>query len=145
MLLNSVPNSDSEQCTESKLSRVQQVHTQAARTMRFRRCVVASAGPCSGPLPGRIVAEPGHVASLASRVLGLAGRVVGCIATHLALRPCECRNPQRRIVALRGRVAGPCPRSYRSLVAPPVTIQRIVSRHTSLTRPPACHNTKTVS
>ena len=118
---------------------------QAARTMRVRRHVVASSGPCSGPLPSRIVAEPGYVVSLASRVAGLAGRVAGCISTHPALRPCACRNPQHRIVAHRGRVAGPCPRSYRSLVAPPVTIQRIVSRHTSLTRPPACHNTKTVS
>ena len=92
--MNSDLNSDLEQCTESKLSRVHQVHTlaqpvrtgpahyaQAARTAPAGHRVVESAGPCRGPLPSR-------VASLDGRVAGLVDRVAGCIATHPAPRPC---------------------------------------------------------
>ena len=82
----------------------------------------------------------GRVAGLTGRVVGLASHVAAYIATHPAPRSCTravsraCRNPQRSIMAHCGRVAGRCPRSYHSLAAPPVTIQRIVSRHTSLAR-----------
>ena len=60
-------NSVHEQCTESKLSRVHQVHnlaqpvrTGCAHCAQAGR-VVASVGPCRGPLLSRIVAKPDRV------------------------------------------------------------------------------------
>ena len=61
MLMNSVPNSDSEQYTESKLGWVHQVHTQnpsCAPTMRLGRAlsrIVARSGTVSWPSTGRVV------------------------------------------------------------------------------------------
>ena len=50
--MNNVPNSDSEQCTESKLSRVHSAPTlglACAHTVRVLRCVAGLAWPCHRP------------------------------------------------------------------------------------------------
>ena len=69
--MNSDPNSDSEQCTESKLGRVHNAHTHGpgcAQTARALQCVVARAGPYRGPLPCCVAPVPGRVAAC-TRVL----------------------------------------------------------------------------
>ena len=95
-------NSDSEQCTKSKLGWVHQMHTlaQPART-GHAHCAQAShvaavSWSCRGPVPGRIVAcgrscrKPGRpcrrpgpcLARTARLITCLPGCVVHCIATQ---------------------------------------------------------------
>ena len=71
--MNSVPNSDSEQCTESKLSRVHKVHTLAQP---------ACTAPCH---------RPGLAVSQA-----WLGRVVGCIVAQSAVSWPTMRAPVAR-------------------------------------------------
>ena len=66
MFMNSVPNSDSEQCTESRLGWVHRVHTLNpgwAPTARWAGLIVAHQAPCRG----RVAAHPrpycSHVAA----------------------------------------------------------------------------------
>ena len=107
--MNSVQNSDSEQCTESKLGWVHQVHTltqavrtgrahctQAVRIARAGRCVMASIGlyrapppPPPPPPPGRIVAEPDRVAAR-TRAQGPCRCAQACRVASL------CRAPRSR-------------------------------------------------
>ena len=84
MFVNIVQNSDSKQCTESRLGQVHSVHTpmaQAVRTLRpgpamswhTRRCVVAS--------PGRIVAFLSTVLQRAQAVSQAVSRAVSSRAS----------------------------------------------------------------
>ena len=113
--MNSVPNSDSELCTESKLGWVQQVHNlaQLARTSCKH---YAQAGRVVGLCPAdRVTGLVGHVVSLAGRVAGLVGRVASlvgrvaaCIATHPAPRSCTSAVSRAvvRVATPLRRVAG---------------------------------------
>ena len=77
MLMNSVQNSDSEQCTESKLGQVHNVHTHGLgceHAARWAGRVVAHRAPCGG-LP------------LSYRGLPL-GRVARCAVLYVVARPC---------------------------------------------------------
>ena len=63
--MNSDSNSNLEQCTESKLSRVHSAPTHGlgcAQAARALRRVLARAEPYRGPLPGRVAPMPDCVA-----------------------------------------------------------------------------------
>ena len=114
MFMNSVRDSDSEQCTESKLGWVHHVHTltQAARPGRAHSACWA---PCRGPLPDRIVVEPGRVTmrmrTLARHVAALChpprSRYKNCIGT-LAPAARRVERPAARVAMPLRRVPGPC-------------------------------------
>ena len=114
MLMNSVSNSDSEQCTESKLSRVHSAPTlgpgcaQAARALRR---VMARARPYRDPLPGHVVPVPECVVAVLLRTRACWRAVLpppcrdtklyrdaeapaACIARHVAVRTLLYRDPK---------------------------------------------------
>ena len=97
--MNSVPNSDLEQCTESRLSWVHLVHTltQAAFTGHAHCTQAAMSRPCHGPMPDRIVA--------CGRPCRRSGR--------------PCRRPQSRMVAYCHAVSQPLAARYHDTWSPP--------------------------
>ena len=118
--MNSVPNNDSKQCTESKPGWVHQVHTLAQLARTLRR-VVGLACPCRRPSlavsqawPGRVVAPSRqcrrHRRSC-RRPARPCRRLYRDTPSTKAMRArrvacCRgCRSPKRRIVAHRGHVA----------------------------------------
>ena len=151
--MNNVPNSDSEQCTESKLGWVHQVHTltQAARTAPrpcAQRRVAGLAWPCRRPglavsqaWPGRVVAPSRpcrrHRRSCHRPSLG---RITAVPRAPLCALCRAYRSSVRRIAALL-RAAS---RYNPATKLPPVTIQFIISRHSPPARPRA-HALPTVS
>ena len=110
--MNSVPNSDSEQCTESKLSRVHSAPTlgpgcaQAARALRR---VMARARPYRSPLPGHVVPVPECVVAVLLRTR----------ACWRAVLPPPCRDTKL----------------YRDAEAPAARIARHVAAHVVVSRP----------
>ena len=117
--MNNVPNSDSEQCTESKLGWVHQVHTltQAARTAPrpcAQRRVAGLAWPCRRPGPA--VSWP-----LLGRVAGIGDRVTG---------PLWVVSPLFR--------ARPYARCAAHIAAPFAVSQRCCVLHRDTTQQPSC-------
>ena len=91
--MNSVPNSDSEQCTESKLSRVHNAPTlgpACAHAACLAGRVVVHQAPCRRPGPAMYQRTPDRVARCASNAVSPRPRV----------RCCAYRSSLRRIVAL---------------------------------------------
>ena len=150
------PNSDSEQCTESKLSRVHSTPTlgpASAHTARAQHRVTGLTRPCLRPGPVASQAWLGRVATHArscgsTRPVMLQrtpSRVARCAMRRVAAPP--ARAVTRRVAAslavscAQQAVSWPCPRPYRSLSRdttqrpshPPVTIRPFVLRH----NPPA--------
>ena len=98
--MNSVQNSDSEQCTESRLGQVHSVHTPMAHVVRTltvrqavswrtRRRLAGLPRPYRGLLLGRVVARTdhvtartGHVAARTGHVAACTGRVASCVAAR---------------------------------------------------------------
>ena len=108
MLINSVKNSDSEQCTKSRLGQVHSVHTpmaQAVRTLRARpavswrtrRRVAGLPRPYRGLLLCRVVARTDRVTVRIGHVAARIGHVAARIG-HVAARI-------GHVVARTGRVA----------------------------------------
>ena len=149
--MNSIPNNDSEQCIESKLSQEHSAPTLGP--------ACAHTAPCRKPglavsKPGLVVSKawPGRVAGLAwscrSARLAVSQRTPGRVAVHASA---PCRTPAsvaaHRVLASPAvscsqlAVSWPCPRPCRSLSCdttqrpsrPPVTIHPFVSQH----NPPA--------
>ena len=93
--MNSDPNSDSELCTESKLSRVYSTHTltQAARTLPLDRVHNA----ISWRTERHVVAMPDRVTGRAAALTGRVTRAHGFVVapsshdTKIVLRPKPCR------------------------------------------------------
>ena len=92
--MNSVPNSESEQCTESKLGWVHRGHTQqtlTARTLREHSIQAARMAPCRGAR---------WVVSWSTR-RHVAGHALPCHCAHArADAPCRRAFSQHCIVAL---------------------------------------------
>ena len=111
--MNSVPNSDSEQCTKSKLGWVHQVHTltQPVRTGRAHcsrwapcrgvRCAVSWPPPRSYRGRARLCRKPGRP----YRRLYHDTPSTKAMRAHRVVRYHACRSPKRRIMAHHGRVA----------------------------------------
>ena len=86
--MNSDPNNDLEQCTESKLGQVHNAHTHGPRCAQAPRAllhVVARPGPYRAPLPSRVAPVPSRVVvlpcNIAVRTRALARRVAApCFA-----------------------------------------------------------------
>ena len=110
--MNSVPNSDSEQCTESKLSRVHSApilgpayaHTAPCR---WPGCVAGLAWQCRKKTPGRVAAH--------------------------ARAPCRRAPPRsaaRRVALTAGRIMAVSP-----------AMSQPVLRYNPAAKPPSCHDT----
>ena len=84
MFINSGPNNDCKQCTESKLSQVYNAHTltQPARTGRSH-CAQAGRGRVLGLCPAVSWLVVGRVAGLAASIVLLRPRTCPCV---------PCRN-----------------------------------------------------
>ena len=132
--MNSVPNSDSKQCTESRLGWVQRVHTltQAVHTL------------CVGPVVSWHTRRCVVVVSRCTL-----GRVTRCTARVVSPRPhasccAQCRCPSGRIAGLLRRIVAP-PAPYRSRVAtqgcPSTMIQNLYRGSPPVAKPPSCHDT----
>ena len=136
--MNSVPNSDSEQRTESKLGWVHQVHTlaQPARTGHAHcavswcalGCIVAHMGPFRDPLP--IMSQESPVVSLRARARWWAVsqrgcRIAGRVATHPSSQASAYHDTTDCIVT----------HSPAARPLSPVTIKYLVSRHSPPARP----------
>ena len=150
MLMNSVPNSDSEQCTESKLSRVHSAPTLGPACTHTALCCRPSLA-MSQAWPGRVVAHAWPCCALCRRVPSRAAAhriasLPGCVAhgsRHNAMSLMDrdttpCRSwiaTQRRVahgsrhnaVSLIDRDTTPCRRPL------PITIQ-ILYRELALPR-----------
>ena len=128
--MNSYPNNDCKQCTESKLGRVHSVHTQdpgfAHAALRPRA-------------QGRVA---GHTGRVTTRIGRVAGRVAccaaHCVSRHVATRPRSLLRVSQCFYV----VSQSCHRARKRCCAmsqpvslPPVTIQNIILRHTPLARP----------
>ena len=128
--MNNVPNSDSEQCTESKLSRMHSAPTlgpgcaQAASAMHH---VMELTGPYPSPLPGRVAPVPEHVAA---RMRAMGRSAESC-------RAAPCHSPSGCIVRRLRRIVAHA-RPYRSTAARRVTT--CLTIHPA-TKPPSYHNT----
>ena len=128
--MNSDLNSDSKQCTESKLGRVHRVHTQrtlaphALRLGRVHSAVSWSCPAMSQRARCRVVAPSSHDTKV---VLQLEPCRVPCSACRSALVS-YCG-------ALLRSIATPGALCRNTRPAPPVTIQPFVSRHTLEARP----------
>ena len=156
MFKNSDPNSDSEQCIESRLGRVHSAHThglgcaQAARALHLgcalRLGCTHSAvswralAPCHGRVRScrrRVAVRTGRVAVRTGRVAVRTGRV--------AVRTGRVAVRTGRVAVRTSRVAGRAARARYSVVGLSVTIQRLY-RNTGLYRTPcsvrccACHS-----
>ena len=122
MLMNSVPNNDSEQYTESKLGWVHQVHT-LNPACAHRPRALCPGQPCRSrvmglcPVVSRLMV--GHVASLV-------GGVASCIVTHPAPRLCA-----RAVSRAAARVAAPSAVSWRTVA---VSQGRVPGRIAALLR-----------
>ena len=128
--MNSVPNSDSEQCTETKLNCLHQVHTLAQPACALCR-VAGLAWPCLRPGPNsdseqciesklsclhqvHTLAQPAcalcHVAGLAWPCLrpgsGMSQAWPGCIVAlcRRAMYSAPCRRVRRRVARLQRRI-----------------------------------------
>ena len=112
MFVNSVPNSDSEQCIESKLSWVRQVHTltQPTRTDRAHCAQAVHVAVVSQPIADRVPAYGGSC-----RRLGWRCRRLGW----------PCRKPDRS-----------CRILYRDTPSTKAMRARRVARYSACCRPP---------
>ena len=136
--MNNVPNSDSQQCTESKLSRVYSAHT-LTKPARTGHAHYAQAGRVMGLCPTASWLVAGRVAGLAGCVEGLASRVPSLAERAVSSRPRKCRcAPCRSSGAISWRAAtlyrSALP-SYRDPKSPPQP------RYKSLYRDPAPSHT----
>ena len=110
--MNSVPNSDSEQCTESRLGQVHSVHPPMAQVARWagrivapvavswltRRRVIGVHQPCRSACPAVSRAVP--------RAVLLRAHVRCCAPCHSLLG--RIAGLLGRVVALPSRIVGPC-------------------------------------
>ena len=116
--MNNVPNSDSEQCTESRLGQVHRVHTQRTLAARMVCLGRARTAPCRG---------------------------TQCAVLQAQHRPCCRRVAQCRVPArpCRGCLATPSVQAERCIVthkaAPSAAIQFV--SQLSLASPRSCHDT----
>ena len=102
--MNSVPNSDSEQCTESRLGQVHNVHTPMAQAVHWAGRVLAHQTPRRGLPPGVSWPSPGHILGMsqpAPAVLHVMPHAVSREGLHRVVapaRPCrrECPTVSRR-------------------------------------------------
>ena len=135
--MNSVPNSDSEQCTESKLSRVHSAPTHSLGCAL--RHVVAHAGPYRGPLPDRVALVPyrERLCPTVSLPARSCWRAVSQL--YVALRAAPCRSPSSRIAHLLRRIVAHT-RPYRSAAARHVVARLAIHPATRL---PSYHDTPT--
>ena len=140
--MNSVPNSDSEQCTESKLSRVYSAPTHGLGCAL--RHVVAHAGSYRGPLPNHVALVPYRErlcptvslpARSCCRAVSLRWSRSG--SRRVAALPAVSRTScvvswpiLCRIAALLHPVSYPVSRYTQQLGCPPATILPFLSRHT---------------
>ena len=133
--MNSVPNSDSEQCTESKLSRVYSAPTHGLGcTLRH---VVAHAGPYRGPLPDHVALVPCRERLCPTVSLPARSCWHAVSQRYVALRAAPCRSPSGRIAHLLIRIVAH-PRPYRSAAAPRVVACLAIHLPARL---PSCHDT----
>ena len=124
--MNSDPNSDLEQCTESKLGRVHKVHTQRTlieRTLRPGLTHTARWAPCLGVHWRYIVDVPSRVTG---RVTHASCRVVAPSDhdTKMVSQPKPCRTPCRSAAAPCHNLSAPYRDTKRSL---PAKIQNLYS------------------
>ena len=140
--MNSDSNSDSEQCTESKLGRVHRVHTlnpgceHTAPRPRASRTLGAVSWLCLAVLQYALAVSRAHVAVLSPPPVTIQKFhrepnfcCVDC--ERCRLRCCACRSapvPCRR--SLLCSIAAPSALCRDTRPALPVTIQSFVSRHT---------------
>ena len=129
--MNSDPNRDCEQCTESKLGRVHSAHTHGPGCTRTtlrpcaQRCVAARTRSCHASCrnaPGRVTASCHHPPVTIQKLY----RDPNLCHAHCALCRARCR-------------------AYRSAPAPYRRALGAISQPCHDTRPPLCHNTKFVS
>ena len=123
--MDSVPNSDSEHCTESRLGQVHSVHTPMAQAARWTDRIVAHQALCRG----RVAAHARLYRTL-------------CVWAML-----QCPRPPRVVAPPRGllRSVSQAPRSCRRPAQPyrSTTARRVVACLTIhlKARPPSCHDT----
>ena len=138
--MNSDPNSDCKQCTESKLGRVHRVHTLnpdcmhtaprphsrralgavswlrfgcvAVRTRRVAGCVACACAPCRRPLRSQYKNSIATQTS-AARVAALLRRIADLGALCRVARPLSCHDTNDRIVThLSGQAMRACAAAY---------------------------------
>ena len=134
MFINSSPNSDSKQCSESKLCQVHNMHTHGpgcTHATRWAGRVAPCHGlarPCRGLAPAHIVASPRSCRS----AYRLCRRP--CCALSLTLSHAQGRAVSQRlpgcVAGPLGRVVGPLGRVVDSLRPYRRAVSWPVSRHT---------------
>ena len=106
--MNSGPNSDSEQCTESKLSWVHQVHTQKTLAARAQRpscahgAVSWRALGCIVVVPGRVTPPSWHAQACvpAQAAMCLLRLLCACSGCCVPTQPSMCHNTAKPTVFL---------------------------------------------
>ena len=146
--MNSDPNSDLEQCTESKLGQVHNAHTHGpgcAQAPCALLHVVARPGPYRAPLPSRVAPVPSRVVvvpcNITARTRALEHRVAAPCFALCRTQGCAVSQPFLPYRAPPAPYRGACSvvsqRCARRVVA-------CLAIHPA-TRPPSIHDTKTVS
>ena len=116
--MNSVSNSDSEQCIESRLGQVHNVHTPMAQPARTLARVASLVRSCRKP--GPVVSQAPPAMSLHPRARWRAMSQAMCCAP--CRRPCVARHVAHRIVA-QGAVSWRFLRRIAACIAAPIATQ----------------------